>query len=144
MMSGARSRAMWVAAAAGLEVVTGAGLVVAPSLLARLLFGSEMNASGNLVGRIAGLVMLCLARVLAARVRGRRPAGARAAYRAEPARHRLSYLRRHGRDERWRAALAGRRGSPHPCDPAGARLDEPAGGRMTHRREAEKPWARCQ
>ncbi len=61
-MSGARSQAMWVAAAAaGLEVATGAGLVVAPSLLARLLFGSEMNASGDLVGRIAGLVMLCLA-----------------------------------------------------------------------------------
>jgi hypothetical protein len=52
---------MWVAAAAGLEVVTGAGLVVAPSLLAKLLFGSEMNASGDLVGRISGLVMLCLA-----------------------------------------------------------------------------------
>jgi hypothetical protein len=61
MMSGARSRAMWVAAAAGLEVVTGAGLVVAPSLLAKLLFGSEMNASGDLVSRISGLVMLCLA-----------------------------------------------------------------------------------
>jgi hypothetical protein len=40
---------MWVAAAAagGLEVVTGAGLVIAPSLFARLLFGSEMNASGT-------------------------------------------------------------------------------------------------
>lgn len=61
VMSGARSRAMWVAAAAGLEVATGAGLVVAPSLLARMLFGSEMNASGDLVGRISGLVMLCLA-----------------------------------------------------------------------------------
>jgi hypothetical protein len=60
-MSGAWSQATWVAAAAGLEVVTGAGLVVAPSLLARLLFGSEMNASGDLVGRISGLVMLCLA-----------------------------------------------------------------------------------
>ena len=61
-MSGARSQTMWVtAAAAGLEVVTGAGLVVAPSLLARLLFGSEMNASGDLVGRISGLVMICLA-----------------------------------------------------------------------------------
>ena len=52
---------MWVATAAGLEVVTGAGLVVAPSLLASLLFGSEMNASGDLVGRISGLVMVCLA-----------------------------------------------------------------------------------
>jgi hypothetical protein len=36
-------------------------LVVAPSLLAKLLFGSEMNAPGDLVGRISGLVMLCLA-----------------------------------------------------------------------------------
>jgi hypothetical protein len=61
VMSGARSSAMWVAAAVGLEVVTGAGLVVAPSLLARLLFGSEMNASGDFVGRISGLVMICLA-----------------------------------------------------------------------------------
>jgi hypothetical protein len=61
-MSGARSQAIWIAAAAaGLEVVTGVGLVIAPSLLARLLFGAEMNASGDLVGRIAGLVMLCLA-----------------------------------------------------------------------------------
>ena len=61
-MSGARSQTIWVAAAAaGLEVVTGGGLVVAPSLLARLLFGSEMNASGDLVGRISGAVMLCLA-----------------------------------------------------------------------------------
>ncbi len=48
-------------AAAGLEVVTGTGLVFAPSSLARLLFGSEMNAIGNLVGRISGLVMVCLA-----------------------------------------------------------------------------------
>lgn len=48
-------------AAAGLEILTGAGLFVAPSLLARLLFGSEMGGSGDLVGRIAGLVMLCLA-----------------------------------------------------------------------------------
>jgi hypothetical protein len=62
VMGSARSQAMWAAAAAaGLEVVTGAALVVAPSLLARLLFGSEMNASGDLVGRISGLVMLCLA-----------------------------------------------------------------------------------
>ena len=52
---------MWIAAAAGFEVVTGAGLVVAPSLLARLLFGSEMNATGDLVARISGLAMLCLA-----------------------------------------------------------------------------------
>jgi hypothetical protein len=50
-----------VFAAAGLEMLTGSGLIVAPSPLARLLFGSEMGGSGDLVGRIAGLVMLCLA-----------------------------------------------------------------------------------
>ncbi len=50
-----------VLAAAGLEILTGAGLIAAPSLLARLLFGSEMGGSGDLVGRISGLVMLCLA-----------------------------------------------------------------------------------
>ena len=60
-MSGLGSEAVWVIAAAGLEVLTGAGLVVAPSLLATLLFGSEMNATGNLVGGISGLVMICLA-----------------------------------------------------------------------------------
>ncbi len=60
-MSDARPQTMWIAAAAGLEVVTGAGLIIAPSLLARLLFGSEMNAAGDLVARISGLVMLCFA-----------------------------------------------------------------------------------
>jgi len=59
-MNGARSQAMCIAAAAGLEVVTGASLFVAPSLLAGLLFGSEMNVAGDLVARISGLVMLCL------------------------------------------------------------------------------------
>ena len=41
--------------------MTGATLFAAPSLAARLLFGSDLNASGDAVGRIAGLVMLCLA-----------------------------------------------------------------------------------
>ena len=50
-----------VVAAAGLEILTGASLFAAPSLVARLLFGSEMGGSGDLVARIAGLVMLCLA-----------------------------------------------------------------------------------
>ncbi len=58
----------WIAAACGLEVLTGAGLVVAPSLLARLLFGSGMNGTGDAVGGISGLVLLCLA--LAAWPRG--------------------------------------------------------------------------
>ncbi len=48
-------------AAAGLEILTGAALFAAPSFLARLLFGSEMGGSGDSVGRICGLVMLCLA-----------------------------------------------------------------------------------
>ena len=41
--------------------MTGAALFAAPSLVARLLFGSDMNASGDAIGRIAGLVLLCLA-----------------------------------------------------------------------------------
>jgi len=48
-------------AASGLEVLTGLGLVVEPSLLARLLFGSDLNGAGEATGRIAGLVMICLA-----------------------------------------------------------------------------------
>ena len=41
--------------------MTGLGLVVEPSLLSRLLFGSDLNGAGEATGRIAGLVMLCLA-----------------------------------------------------------------------------------
>lgn len=55
------SKSAPAAAAAGLEILTGAALLVAPSLVARLLFGSGMNAGGDALGRIAGLVMLCLA-----------------------------------------------------------------------------------
>ena len=40
--------------------MTGLGLVVAPSLLARLLFGSDLTAAGEATGRISGLVMICL------------------------------------------------------------------------------------
>ena len=57
----ASSTTIWVRAASGLEVLTGAGLVLAPSLLARLLFGSDLNAAGEATARIAGVVMLCLA-----------------------------------------------------------------------------------
>src|SRR5271157_848891 len=59
--SGLRAKTTPVMAAAALEILTGAGLVAAPSLLARLLFGAEMGGTGDLVGRIAGLVMVCLA-----------------------------------------------------------------------------------
>lgn len=62
-----------VAVAAGLEVLTGAMLFAAPSLVAKLLFGSEMNASGDALGRIAGLVMLCLAADCFPRAKGAPP-----------------------------------------------------------------------
>ena len=55
------SATLWARAAAGLEILTGLALVVAPSLLAHLLFGSDLNAVGEATGRISGLVMLCLA-----------------------------------------------------------------------------------
>lgn len=55
------SATRWMHAAAGLEALTGLALVVAPSLLALLLFGAELNAAGEATGRICGLVMLCLA-----------------------------------------------------------------------------------
>ncbi len=57
----APSATLWMRAASGLEVLTGLGLVVAPSLLARLLFGSDLNGAGDAMGRIAGLVIVCLA-----------------------------------------------------------------------------------
>ncbi len=60
-MAGRGTAAVWMRAASGLEVLTGLGLVVAPSLLAHLLFGSDLNGAGEATGRIAGLVMVCLA-----------------------------------------------------------------------------------
>ncbi len=60
-MAGSGTTAIWMRGASGLEVLTGLGLVVAPSLLARLLFGSDLSGAGEATGRIAGLVMVCLA-----------------------------------------------------------------------------------
>jgi len=48
-------------AAAGLEVLTGLALIVAPSILACFLFGSDLNAAGEATGRISGFVLLSLA-----------------------------------------------------------------------------------
>ena len=50
-----------IAAASALEILTGAAFVVAPSLLSRLLFGRELDASAEIVCRTAGLVLACLA-----------------------------------------------------------------------------------
>ena len=58
---GAPSGTLWMRAASALEVLTGVGLIATPSLLARLLFGSNLNGAGEATGRIAGLVMVCLA-----------------------------------------------------------------------------------
>jgi uncharacterized protein YjeT (DUF2065 family) len=55
----ATSTTLWTRAAARLEVLTGLALIVAPSLLGRLLFGSDLNAAGEATGRISGFVMLC-------------------------------------------------------------------------------------
>ena len=52
---------VWMRAATALEVLTGLGLIVLPSLLARLLFGSDLNTVGDSTGRIVGLVLVCLA-----------------------------------------------------------------------------------
>jgi hypothetical protein len=57
----AASATLWIRTASGIEVLTGITLVTAPSSLARLLFGSGLNAAGEATCRIAGLVMLCLA-----------------------------------------------------------------------------------
>lgn len=57
----AASATLWTRAAAGLEALTGLALILAPSLLARFLFGSDLNAAGEATGRISGFVMLCLA-----------------------------------------------------------------------------------
>ncbi len=57
----APSATLWTRAASGVEVLTGVGLIATPSLLARFLFGSDLNAAGEATGRIAGLVVLCLA-----------------------------------------------------------------------------------
>ena len=118
------STTLWMRAASGLEVLTGLGLVLAPSLLSRLLFGSDLNAPGEATGRIAGLVMLCLAAGCWPRA-----AGAEAHVLVPlmalswlagglPHRYRLY------RSERGRAALARRRASRNFGGPADARWIE--------------------
>jgi hypothetical protein len=46
--------------AAGVEAVTGLVLIIDPSLLARLLLGSDLPGSGQVVGRIAGFALVAL------------------------------------------------------------------------------------
>ena len=47
--------------AAGIEVVTGVTLTLAPSLFATLLFGSQLDAAGRGLARLGGFSLLSLA-----------------------------------------------------------------------------------
>jgi hypothetical protein len=46
--------------AAGLEVLTGAGLIVDPRIFTRLLFGEGVAGAGLSLGRVTGCGLLCL------------------------------------------------------------------------------------
>jgi hypothetical protein len=46
--------------AAGLEVLTGVGLIVDPRIFTRLLFGEGVAGAGLALGRVAGCGLLCL------------------------------------------------------------------------------------
>lgn len=50
-----------LALAAGTEVVTGLALIVAPSVVARLLFGGDLSGPGQALGTLAGFGLLALA-----------------------------------------------------------------------------------
>jgi hypothetical protein len=49
-----------LALAAILEAVTGVTLVIAPSVVARLLLGGEVSGTGAVVGRVAGIALVSL------------------------------------------------------------------------------------
>jgi len=46
--------------AAGLEVLTGAGLILDPRIFTRLLFGEGVAGAGLALGRVTGCGLLCL------------------------------------------------------------------------------------
>ena len=50
-----------LAIACGLEAATGLGLLVAPSMVARLILGSEVADTAIIVSNIAGLALISLA-----------------------------------------------------------------------------------
>ena len=136
----APSATLWMRAASGLEVLTGAGLIVAPSLLARLLFGSDLNPAGEATGRVARARHTVSRRWLLAARRHRRVSCAHAAHGSELARGGLPHRYRPHRRERRHPALARRRAPSDFGDPAHASLGESARGEMTKRRAAEGLW----
>jgi hypothetical protein len=60
-MSPRDSKKVWVAVAAGFEVLVGIALFANPSLLTRLLLASDLTQPGQETGRVAGLALLGLA-----------------------------------------------------------------------------------
>ena len=60
-MSPRDSKKVWVAVAAGFEVLVGIALFANPSLLTWLLFASDLTQPGQEMGRVAGLALLGLA-----------------------------------------------------------------------------------
>jgi hypothetical protein len=56
-----QSPALYIAVAAGVEVVTGLVLIIRPSLFVWLLFGAELSDAGQALGRLAGFALLALA-----------------------------------------------------------------------------------
>lgn len=56
-----QSGVIWIAVAAGVEVVTGFVLIIRPSLFVWLLLGAELSAAGQTLGRLAGFSLLALA-----------------------------------------------------------------------------------
>ena len=118
----ASSATLWMRAASGLEVLTGVGLIVAPSLLARLLFGSDLNRAAA-TGHISELVMVCLAAGCWPRAAGAENFRARAAHGSELARGDLPRRFRAHRRERGHPALARCRAPSDFGRSAYARLD---------------------
>jgi hypothetical protein len=45
---------------AGVEAITGIVLIIAPSLVAQFLLGTELSAGGQAVGRVAGFALVSL------------------------------------------------------------------------------------
>ena len=56
-----RQGTTWIAVAAGVEVVTGLVLIIRPTVFIWLLFGAELSAAGQVLGRLTGFTLLALA-----------------------------------------------------------------------------------
>ncbi len=50
-----------LALSCGLEALTGLGMLVAPAVVVKLIFGTGVEGSATIIGKIAGLALLSLA-----------------------------------------------------------------------------------